>query len=723
MRHSLRWLLAATFLLALGCSKQADNPQATKDLSSSLAAREKIKAIDHVAWLSRELPPETIGYFRLPLLWDVLAQPDGDALSNLKASAAHQQQLAAIRQGLMDNLWSKLPAPAAAPAALLFELLASPMEVAATLPPDGSLVPNFLIGASLKLKAGQSFDEMLSELLETHPQVRLLSPTDAEGISTVLAGPLPVYVHFDQNSSRMRLFTGASATIQYFRQQIKAQPSDNPVALWEKSRDSSGRGMSLWMDLERLWPQVSPMVPEKNRQLLEALGVNQIKALHAASVARDGHGQLLLDLQMPEEGFRKLLPRPNAPINIKSSDSPDLLVRLALPSEQEVQQALDQIRSTLPDPTEFDQGLKEVSDAIVEAVGTDPGLLLRAFGPQLLYVVDQAGTWTGYQIRDEAARQQLESVLSEITGSELETRSVGGKTYSHWKWAASFEMPGDDQSDDEASGALGLALEVIERIKTHVFWVNQPGHLISASVPQVLMARERLGADYDLGQWLQQAVGVNPDNSVVLIARRHERGAKGLYYFYLQALLMLADLAEVTIDPFELPIWQDVAPGDPGGIAMGLDSTAEGLTAHLTYQMSPLETLQGAETFVMVYFVGITAAIAIPAYKDFELRSQVGIALAAGAPYKLLISEHVMSEGGFPASLDDFELPEPSANISVSYDPESGELTLTFDETAPAKLAFGDLRFLPSIDEDGLVDWQCYSDTIEEKLLPGSCIW
>ncbi len=720
MTLKLRCLSFALLLLVVACQEQPQSAAAGQSLAESIADREPLTKVPNVAWMSRELPPEAVGYFRQPLLWDALTEPSGNAFNNVKASAAHRAQIEKIRQGLVDNLWTQLPAPAVAPAKLLMQTIKSPLEIVATLPPDGSLVPNFLIGTTLGLEEGQSFDAVLDELLDLHPQARRLSPADDQGITTILAGPLPVYVHFDKATDRLRLFTGASATIAYFRERIVAQPTDNPVATWEKSRDQSGRGLSLWMDLERLWPQVSPMVPPSERTLLEALGANVIKGLHIASVARDGHGQLLVDLKMPEEGFRKFLPRPSAPLALSASGTPELLIRLALPSGEEVDQALEQIRSTVPDTSEFDENLAEAKAEFEEVLGVSPSTILQAFGPQYLYVVDDAGTWGGYQVRDSDARDELISAMAKATDTAVETRSVDGKDYSYWRFNSPWSWVEDLESEADSPGAL-LALNILGRLAIHLFWQDQDGHMVAASVPQVLMARDRLGANTDLEQWLKEGVGVDPENSVFLVARRHSNGAQGLYHFYLEMLLLLADLADVTIDPFELPVWQDAAPGNPGGIALGLDSTAEGLTGHMTFQASPLESLQGTETLVMVYAVGILAAIAIPAYQDFEHRTKVAEAMGSVIPHKLAIVEYVAAEGSFPESLDSFGLPELSAGTSISYDGESGELVVTFDDSHADALAFSDLRFYPSVDDDGSVDWQCYSDTLPQKVLPYDC--
>ncbi|MEM1091902.1 MAG: pilin [Pseudomonadota bacterium] len=715
MRRTLALAAALAAVALCGCNTSTES-----EGGSALTGppeRRALTDVPHVAWLSRELPPETIGYFRVPLLWDGLSQPGGDAMNNVKASAAHQAQLAKIRQGLTDNIWSQLPPVAAAPLKLLFDAIDSPLEVAATLPPDGSLVPNFLIGASLRLSGDQTFPELLEDLLSLHPQLRRLSPEDEQGVSTILAGPLPVYVHYAADNKRLRMFTGASATAQYFRERLAAEPTDNPVHAWEQPRDQSGRGLSMWVDIARLWPQVSPMVPAEERQRLDALGISAMEALHLASVARDGHGQLLLELKMPEVGFRRLLPRPSAAVGLKSAGPPDLMVRIALPTAEDLAAGMALFRSQLPDPTEFDDAMAQVNEGLLLILGADPSLLLQALGPQYVYMSDQSGVWGGYQVRDQGAMDELLEALQTSSGNRIERRTTGGETVSYLKLPTSFPFD-EELAAEDVPPPVKLALEVTDRISAHLFWQDEDDYMVAASVPQVLMSRSSLGAAYDVDRWLTESVGVDPEKSVLLLAKRNAYGARDAYHFYLELLMVLADLANVSIDPFELPTWQDAGPGDPGGIALGLDSSPESLALHLTYQASPLEVLGGGNAMVVAAGLGIVSAVAVPAYQDYQVRAQVSAAMLSVGSQQMAVEMHYLEEGRFPDSLDD----EPRlAGAEVDYNAETGALIIEFGEGAPGPLAFGSLEFLPSVDADGMVTWSCFSATLPDKVLPASC--
>ena len=95
MRSAVMVAFAMLVAALAGCNDEQEPQQ---------AAQVKIEPVEHVAWLSRKLPESTIGYLRLPLLWDSFFQPRANALSNPQTLAVHQQQLQTIRDGLASNI-------------------------------------------------------------------------------------------------------------------------------------------------------------------------------------------------------------------------------------------------------------------------------------------------------------------------------------------------------------------------------------------------------------------------------------------------------------------------------------------------------------------------------------------------------------------------------------------------------------------------------------------
>ncbi len=58
------------------------------------------------------------------------------------------------------------------------------------------------------------------------------------------------------------------------------------------------------------------------------------------------------------------------------------------------------------------------------------------------------------------------------------------------------------------------------------------------------------------------------------------------------------------------------------------------------------------ELMIVIAIVGILAAIALPAYQDYIVRSKMSEAVAALAEAKTTVTEYVASNGGLPAEAD-----------------------------------------------------------------------
>ncbi|MFT3663719.1 pilin [Piscinibacter sp.] len=141
------------------------------------------------------------------------------------------------------------------------------------------------------------------------------------------------------------------------------------------------------------------------------------------------------------------------------------------------------------------------------------------------------------------------------------------------------------------------------------------------------------------------------------------------------------------------------------------------------------------ELMIVVAIIGILAAVALPAYQDYTIRSKVteGLAQANGA--KTVVSETFGSNGGFPAGATFTPSAATAAacvntdhwcfvvtkNVSsVAITPANGEVTVTFDTTAtgiPQLGAANTLTLVPTIggtalaaaNATGNIDWHCKS--------------
>lgn len=126
-----------------------------------------------------------------------------------------------------------------------------------------------------------------------------------------------------------------------------------------------------------------------------------------------------------------------------------------------------------------------------------------------------------------------------------------------------------------------------------------------------------------------------------------------------------------------------------------------------------------------VFFIGILAAISIPAYQDYTIRAQISEGLNLAAPIKAEIAQAYAASGSWPVELENAT--ESSRYVS-SIEVSDGTILIRYGEAANAKISGQTLSLHPR-DDDGTVKWDCgYSvgadvtqTDIAPKYLPRLC--
>ncbi|WP_458072094.1 M48 family metalloprotease [Rhodanobacter sp. BL-MT-08] len=121
---------------------------------------------------------------------------------------------------------------------------------------------------------------------------------------------------------------------------------------------------------------------------------------------------------------------------------------------------------------------------------------------------------------------------------------------------------------------------------------------------------------------------------------------------------------------------------------------------------------------IVVAYVAILAAIAIPAYQDYINRTAAMTATTESLPYRTAIVSYAISHQQWPTSLDQIGLSAPVADRTIETVElqSNGQLQLNFK--APT-LHQHPLLFTPTV-ERGSITWRCSSD-MPAKWLPPSC--
>ena len=128
------------------------------------------------------------------------------------------------------------------------------------------------------------------------------------------------------------------------------------------------------------------------------------------------------------------------------------------------------------------------------------------------------------------------------------------------------------------------------------------------------------------------------------------------------------------------------------------------------------------ELMVTVAIVGILTAVALPAYQDYTVRSQVseGLSLVSGA--KPVVGEYFANHGQYPTNSDVGFNGYIGKFISKTEIGADGKITATFGNQANSKIMGQTVTLVPEADANtGNIKWTCESSA-NAKYLPTSCM-
>jgi type IV pilus assembly protein PilA len=148
------------------------------------------------------------------------------------------------------------------------------------------------------------------------------------------------------------------------------------------------------------------------------------------------------------------------------------------------------------------------------------------------------------------------------------------------------------------------------------------------------------------------------------------------------------------------------------------------------------------ELMIVVAIIGILAAIAIPAYQDYLIRSQVSEGLTMAAAAKAGVSEYYANKGDWPSTNSAAGMGAASdiqGKYVRSIEVNDGGITVTYGNKINAKLLGSTVGLTPGNSVNGDVIWKCGragtpsgwsgnattatdgSTSVAGKYLPSSC--
>ncbi len=691
MNRYTRLLVAPLVLMLVSCSKDAPEQNA----SEAAAPDRQAAVFSDDPWLRERLPADAIAYMRIPSPWRLVFGPAGKTTDRMFASPEYVDAIGSLREQLeRDPL---IGTTAGAPMALLYKL-ASPLEIAVLATGRmASPAANVLATARLSVDDTAALGAVIAGFTGAAPQF------DGEGYATV-SGGAPAFLHFDASSKRLLLLSGMFANLESLktvRAAIAAQtPGPRPALALEREIDAHGHGFVVWLDVEAVRPIAGSMPGFEEPFAKALLGQVKTTAMGWGSVA--GQGRMSWRAEIAQPPWTEYLPQTERKFDVKTSGKPSMVITMALPTSAE----LDRIRAQF----EKDAGAKAAAEwtqaeqKLIELSGLKLADWMAPFGSELISFADEVGDFGAIRLRDAAALTHLRETLVTKLGAKYSSHTHGNTPIHHLhlpSLASQQEIPSTEPKGSPAA----LALELYQRMGTHLFWIEQDGWVVMAGVPQPLI--DRLNSKTDASaQDLLTASGVS-STALASFAGQSRDIARMSYYAYLGLALAASDAGNANFDIFKLPSAQ--ALGLPHETAMGVSLLADAgrFGSEASYAQSPIEFASGGNIMVTAAVAGVLAAIAIPAYQDYETRATVAGAMAESAELKTLIAEHYAAKGELPdtAAKLGTELPKATSDGNAQVDLDNGSVLIQFT-TSSSKLS-GKFLYLMPAGKSGQLTWHC----------------
>jgi type IV pilus assembly protein PilA len=119
------------------------------------------------------------------------------------------------------------------------------------------------------------------------------------------------------------------------------------------------------------------------------------------------------------------------------------------------------------------------------------------------------------------------------------------------------------------------------------------------------------------------------------------------------------------------------------------------------------------ELMIVVAIIGILAAIAIPAYQDYTIRSQVSEGLTLSADIKAGVAEFMAQTGAWPVDLAEAGVASAGATDAKAaryvelVNVDDGTIQITFGKDANTRIDGARLDLQPMVNPNGDVVWVC----------------
>jgi type IV pilus assembly protein PilA len=134
------------------------------------------------------------------------------------------------------------------------------------------------------------------------------------------------------------------------------------------------------------------------------------------------------------------------------------------------------------------------------------------------------------------------------------------------------------------------------------------------------------------------------------------------------------------------------------------------------------------ELMIVVAIIGILAAIAIPQYQEYTVRSRITEGLGMAAMVKTAVAETFQTNNAFPptnasAGIGDTIASKyvESVEVGTTGGVAAGQILVTFNATPVGVAAAQNTILFSPINSGGAIDWDCKGGSVLAKFRPANC--
>jgi hypothetical protein len=713
IKKSILLLMIASLMILSAC----DNSEQTQSQPQNKAASKSTVDIKNASWLRNKLPEKTLAYMRVPTLWNLFFEGNAGSLYPALSHVNNKAEVEKIQQSLIDTYLSKIPDAYKTHFKLIIKSIETPLEMAITNAVDNSMVPNLLMGTTLKEFSHDDLQALIDSLVsESANLVRVLSPLSDDGNASLMAQMIPIYLDYDLSSGKLAILAGPTASqkvLEGLLNQTQAHDSLKNIMAFEDSVDQSGKNHEAWINVKAIYQQNKAMIPPPQRTMMEQMGLADMDFIWMGTAQHSGKGEFIFHIQMPDTGLRNLLPRVNEGFDIQTAGTPDMAFVLTLPTVEQISQTYEFIKSVNPEIKAKEQEVQEGLNKINEAIGMDIADFLNAYGQQIFIVKDDSGLWFAQKVINKKLSDKLYELFHTKLKGKTQSKSLAGVSIDETSFSLIELMKQFAPKD-----ANKEMMDELFSGKQKIYTQEENGYILWAAVPQILADRGNSQNKHSLKTFLQNNLQLNWNQAFMAWATESEYVSRDAYHTYLEVLSFMANVANTDVDLFNFPTAQDLNLPEKGRFGVSLNSSPDFLSLRVSYEHSLLESFSGSNGMYAVAITGILAAVAIPAYRDYTVRAKVMEKIGLTNSAKTHISETIISLGKVPTA--EAFINELGESDYYSYNEENGSLTLLFNNSNEFSLKGKYLSLIPNMNENGYLEWSCESD-ISTSQLPPNC--